>query len=63
MEIISYNLALKIPHAVTYGAGSLCRGDVLGAFFMDGLAASVKPVSYGHRRAFRASIRPQDGRY
>ena len=28
------NLALKTPHAVTYGAGSLCRGDVLGAIFV-----------------------------
>jgi len=25
--------ALKIPRAVTYGAGSLCPGDVLSVFF------------------------------
>jgi len=28
--------ALKIPYGVTCGAGSLCRGDVLGAFLLAG---------------------------
>ena len=37
-------ISLKTPHAVTYGAGSLCRGDVLGVFFGKGKEDVRYPV-------------------